>query len=135
MVRQGVSQARISLDPQELGGVRVILTQTDNGLIARVVADHPEATQALVQTADELRQRLQANGTTLLRLDIGNSGQQSAGNTGSQQQQGQAQPGATADGDPSSSQSTDLEPATGEPTNETQLTVQLGDGSLIDVMA
>ena len=77
--RNGVSQARIQLSPESLGGVQIHLTRTSEGLIARVVAEHPEAAQTLAQSGDDLRRQLQQGGTTLLRLDIGSSGTRDGG--------------------------------------------------------
>ncbi len=70
-VRQGQSQAQITLSPASLGAIRISLSQTPDGLIARVAADHPEALQLLQQNSAELRNSLQASGLHLLRLDIG----------------------------------------------------------------
>jgi len=73
----GVSSARITLTPASLGGITISLSQTPDGLVARVTADHPEAAQTLAQSADELKRSLEQSGTPLLRLDIGSSGGQS----------------------------------------------------------
>jgi flagellar hook-length control protein FliK len=73
--RQGVSQAHIQLSPESLGSIRIELQSTDEGLVARVVADHPETAQTLQQNAGELRRSLESTGQTLLRLDIEASGQ------------------------------------------------------------
>jgi type III secretion system needle length determinant len=72
--RQGESQARISLEPAELGEIRIHLTQTSSGLLARLTANTPAAAQALAAGRSELHQALSSLGTTLLRLDIGSSG-------------------------------------------------------------
>ena len=69
-----VSSARISLSPESLGGIRISLSQTPEGLIARVTADHPEAAQTLQQNAGDLKRSLEQSGMSLLRLDIGSSG-------------------------------------------------------------
>ena len=71
--RQGVSQARIALAPAELGEIRVHLTQSADGLIARVTADTAAAAQALAGARAELHHSLSTLGTSLLRLDIGSS--------------------------------------------------------------
>jgi flagellar hook-length control protein FliK len=73
--RQGISQARIALRPQELGDIRIHLTQTAEGLLARVTADTPAAAQALAAGHAELRQSLGTLGLNLTRLHIGHSGQ------------------------------------------------------------
>ncbi len=86
--RQGLTEARIQLSPPELGGIRITLRQTSDGLVARVVADHPAAAAALQQAGAELRRSLASAGVNLLHLDIEgsdertqagrNSGQESA---------------------------------------------------------
>lgn len=73
--QQGISQARISLQPAELGDIRIHLSQTGDGLLARVTAETPAAAQALAAARGELHQALSSSGATLLRLDIGSFGQ------------------------------------------------------------
>jgi flagellar hook-length control protein FliK len=73
--RQGVAQARIELQPEELGQISIRLSQTSAGLSARVTADTAAGAQALTQSGSELRQSLSSLGVSLLRLDIGSSGQ------------------------------------------------------------
>jgi hypothetical protein len=74
--RQGLTQARIALHPAELGEIRIHLTQTADGLLARVTADTPAVAQVLVGCRAELHHSL---GVSLLRLDIGSSGQPDVG--------------------------------------------------------
>ena len=76
--RQGVARARIELQPQELGHISIRLSQTAEGLRARVTADTPVGAQALAQGRSELRQSLSSLGVSLLRLDIGSFGQHQA---------------------------------------------------------
>jgi flagellar hook-length control protein FliK len=76
--RQGSSSARIQLSPASLGGLQIHLQRTADGLVARVIAEHPEAAQTLAQNGDDLRRSLQQSGITLLRLDIGSSDQRDA---------------------------------------------------------
>jgi len=76
---QGVTQARIALQPQELGEIRIHLSQTADGLLARVTADTPAGAQALVGGRAELHHSLSSLGVSLLRLDIGSSGSFEAG--------------------------------------------------------
>ena len=80
-VRSGGAQARISLSPPELGALRIRLTQTEGGLIARVSAESGAAAQALSENQGELRNTLASLGITLLHLDIsgGSAGQAQAG--------------------------------------------------------
>ena len=70
-VRQGATQARIALHPEELGQINIRLSQTSQGLLARVSAETPAAAQALAAGRAELHQSLSSLGVSLLRLDIG----------------------------------------------------------------
>jgi flagellar hook-length control protein FliK len=76
--RQGAAQAQISLEPAELGAVRIHLTQTSDGLIARVSAQTAAAAQAIAGGRNELHGTLSSLGVSLLRLDIGSFSQQQA---------------------------------------------------------
>jgi flagellar hook-length control protein FliK len=80
--RDGISVARIELSPENLGAIQIHLQHTPDGLVARVVTEHPEAAQTLSQGGDDLKRQLQQNGTALLRLDIESSGQQRSGRDG-----------------------------------------------------
>ncbi len=77
--RQGIAKARIELQPEELGHISIRLSQTGEGLRARVTADTPAGAQALSQGRSELRQSLSSLGLSLLQLDIGSSGQPQTG--------------------------------------------------------
>ena len=77
--RQGIAKARIELQPEELGHIGIRLSQTSEGLRARVTADTPAGAQALSQGRSELRQSLSSLGLSLLQLDIGSSGQPQTG--------------------------------------------------------
>src|SRR6202012_5203100 len=77
--RDGMSVARIELSPENLGAIQIHLQHTPDGIVARVVTEHPEAAQTLSQACDDLKRQLQQNGTALLRLDIESSGQQRSG--------------------------------------------------------
>ncbi len=97
--RQGLAQARIQLHPAELGEIRIHLTQTSAGLLARVSAESSAAAQALISAHDELRQSLTSLGIDLAQLHVGaheatgaDVGQQGAGD----QQQANAQQHAAA---------------------------------------
>jgi flagellar hook-length control protein FliK len=125
-VRQGVSQARISLSPESLGGLKISLSQTSEGLIARVVAEHPAALQTLQQSSSELRQSLEASGVNLLRLDIEAQGQSGA----TPDQAGQAATGG------SSARSAEADEPMGEEQTATAvLSLSPSDGSLVNVLA
>jgi flagellar hook-length control protein FliK len=77
--RQGLTQARITLQPEDLGHISVRLSQTSAGLLARVSAETPAAAQALTAGRAELHQSLSSLGVSLLRLDISSFGQSQAG--------------------------------------------------------
>ncbi len=76
--RQGLSQARIALEPEGLGEIRIHLTQTAQGLLARITAETPAAAQALAAGHSELRQSLSSLGLDLARLNIGRHGHTAA---------------------------------------------------------
>ncbi len=76
--RQGLSQARIALHPAELGEISIHLSQSSQGLVARVTADTQAAAQALAEGHGELHQSLSSLGVAVLRLDIGSSAQGNA---------------------------------------------------------
>ncbi len=134
--RQGVSQARIALQPQELGDIRIHLTQTSDGLLARLTADTPAGAQALAGGRAELHQSLSSLGVSLLRLDIG-SGQYEAGD-----RQGRfgANPNGSSDGSSASSarlssaEELDSAEAALEP-DGAPLSSALQSGGLVDVLA
>jgi flagellar hook-length control protein FliK len=128
--RQGYSQARIQLSPPELGDIRIQLHQTSEGLVARVVAEHASAAQALQHSGAELRRSLESAGVSLLRLDIESSDQQgqTARDSGTPTRAGN---GAARDGAAGDEQ---LESADDEP-GTTKLTVSLPTGAVVDVLA
>jgi hypothetical protein len=76
--RQGGAQARIALQPEGLGGIRVHLSQTADGLLARLVPETPAAAQALAEGHSELHRSLSSLGTPLLRMDVGSYAQPDA---------------------------------------------------------
>jgi flagellar hook-length control protein FliK len=124
-VRQGQTQARIALSPPSLGTIRISLSQTSSGLVARVVADHPEALRLLQQNGAELRNSLQASGLQVVRLDIGAGGQNSNRPGGSSETTAQA--GTRGDG---TEETDDDEQSAALATSPAS-----GSGALVDVMA
>jgi len=130
---RGVTHARISLTPRELGTVEVHLRQTADGLVARVVAEHAGAVQQLQQAGAELRRSLESQGLTLLRLDIGASGEETAGRRGA------AFDGAAAFGDDRRRRdgADPLAPLDGADADagSAVTTLQLPNGALVDVLA
>jgi flagellar hook-length control protein FliK len=90
--RQGAAQAQISLEPAELGAVRIHLTQTNEGLVARVSAETAAGAQAIASGQSELHNTLSSLGISLLRLDVGSFTQQQAQAGGQSPQRSQQQP-------------------------------------------
>jgi flagellar hook-length control protein FliK len=75
---QGGASATIVLHPQELGTVEIRLHYGDDGITATVHAENPQAAQTLQQAAPDLRRALQAQGMTLLQLDVRDGREQPA---------------------------------------------------------
>ncbi len=102
--RQGLSQARIALSPAELGEIRIHLSQSAQGLIARVTAGTPAAAQALAEGHAELRQSLHSLGLTALHMDTS-----AYDHAGAQQRDGRAHepPAFTSTANPRQSANTE----------------------------
>ncbi|MDA0183853.1 flagellar hook-length control protein FliK [Solirubrobacter phytolaccae] len=83
---RGITHAKLSLRPAELGGIEVRLKTTPQGVTALLVADSAEAAKLLTQTADDLRRDLADRNVNLLSLDVSTQQQYQE-----QQQAGQAQ--------------------------------------------
>jgi flagellar hook-length control protein FliK len=127
---RGVTRARITLAPAELGGVEIHLRHTAHGLEARILADTAQAAGALRQAADTLRGALEGQGVTLLSLDVGQqpAGRQAAG------------AGADAGGSPGGRRTTEIEGAAAAapdlPDDEGAIALAMpASGALVDVRA
>jgi len=129
--RQGVTQARIALRPAELGDVRIHLSQSADGLLARVTADSPAAAQALAEGRAELHQSLSSLGVSLLRLDIG-SGQSQAQDREGRFSAGPS--GSSASRATSGSEEDDAPEAVSQLAGPTSAN-GLDNGALVDVLA
>jgi|HubBroStandDraft_6_1064221.scaffolds.fasta_scaffold50377_4 hypothetical protein len=142
--RQGLAQARIALEPEGLGEIRIHLTQTAQGLLARVTAETPAAAQALAAAHAELRQSLSSLGLDLARLSVGRHGHTAT------QDGGTALGGGERDGAPGSGEASSRgarsgqtaateAPTTSVPDSEAQEGAQLAPaptrGTLVDVLA
>ncbi|HEY7951485.1 MAG TPA: flagellar hook-length control protein FliK [Solirubrobacteraceae bacterium] len=135
--RQGLSQARIALSPEELGEIRIHLSQSAQGLIARVTADTPAAAQALAEGHAELRQSLHSLGLTALHMDTS-----AFDHAGAQQRDGRAHEPFTSSSTANSRQSSEAE---GDEEQDTALTGVASasaagaplpaNGALVDVLA
>jgi type III secretion system needle length determinant len=129
---RGVTHARMSLNPAELGGVEIHLRQTAQGLSASVVASGAEAAQVLQQAAQDLRRQLEAQGIELTRLDISYTGEQREGARSAQAGQGDGDSRSPA-GDGSAA--TDGSELTPTDENTVKSTIELPNGVLVDVLA
>jgi len=130
---RGVTHARISLSPAELGGIEIHLRHTADGLVAKVIADTTGAAQLLQQSAADLRRELEQQGLTLLQLDIGASGEQ-AGEAGAQRGFGDLDGGGAAARRLADAPADELlTVATDAPAAPRSL--QLPNGALVDVLA
>ena len=132
--RDGMSVARIELSPENLGAIQIHLQHTPDGIVARVVTEHPEAAQTLSQGGDDLKRQLQQNGTALLRLDIESSGQQRSGRDG---QAGANETDPTRPNDSSSGSNTgsaDEDDAVAQAAADTPLQ-NLSGSALVNVLA
>lgn len=118
---RGVTHARIALHPQELGSIDLHIRSTNEGIVARVVAHSAESVQTLQNAANDLRKSLEEQGVNVLNLDIGHSGERSAGRSGSESG-GTSYEGPAAEG-------------SDETPTETTSTLRLPNGVLVDVLA
>ena len=105
-VDRGITHAKMTLRPAELGGIEIRLQSTAAGIAAQVVADSPEAARLLTQAGDDLRRALEARNVTLISLDV---------STTADQQARQSARGEWADGDNSGR----LQPAAARPATPT----------------
>jgi len=129
---RGVTHARLSLRPAELGGVEIHLQQTAGGLVASVVADGIEAAQALLQGGQDLRRQLEAQGIELQRLDISFSGDERSGARSAETRTGDGERRSSTGNDSHATDGGDLNP------NDDAIatsTLELPDGVLVDVLA
>lgn len=95
--RQGAASAQIQLEPAELGAVKIHLTQTSEGLLARVSTETAAGARAIASGHSELHQTLSSLGISLLRLDVGGSfARQEASAQGNAPQGSQLQAGRPA---------------------------------------
>ena len=125
---RGISHAKISLRPEDLGGIEVRLQSSPAGISAQLVADSPEAARLLAQAGDDLRRSLEARDVNLLSLEVSTSGDQRRGE----------QPGETPDPDAAGPDSPgDGEEAVTAPADAGApvSVLELPGGLLVDVLA
>ena len=69
-VREGHTDARITLRPAELGEVRITLRYGHGGVSALVTADSSKAVELLSQASSDLRRSLEQQGLSVHGLDV-----------------------------------------------------------------
>ena len=69
-VRDGHTDARITLRPHELGEVRITLRYEGGGVSALLTADSAKAVEVLAQASADLRRSLEQQGLTVHGLDV-----------------------------------------------------------------
>ena len=79
-VRAGQPVARITLQPEGLGGVQVTMRYHDSGVSATVTTDNRAAAQELLQSGADLRRSLESQGVTVHGLDVQLSGEERGSN-------------------------------------------------------
>jgi flagellar hook-length control protein FliK len=124
-VRQGFSQARIQLSPASLGGIKINLQRTSDGVVAKVVTEHQAAAQTLGQGGAELKRSLEAAGVNLVRLDIEARGDSGAASRDPNRTAPAARAASTADDDAPQA----------EDAGRTEHTLVLPGGALVNVLA
>jgi len=129
--RQGATQARISLQPEALGQISIRLSQTAQGLLARVSAQTPAAAQALADARGELHQSLSTLGVSLLRLDIGSDQPEAGYREGRNAGDPQSSSASRASSNPEEVDSPETVGAPGGPAQP----ASIAGGALVDVLA
>jgi flagellar hook-length control protein FliK len=114
---QGATTAKIELSPGSLGTITIQLQHTDDGVTAKVLADHAATADTLSQSGDDLRRALQSAGVNLLSLDIGTRGDNSAQaqNQNAGQSSGSTHTASTDTADTTNGDAAPIEPTTSLP--------------------
>ena len=73
-VREGRTTARITLTPGELGQIDIRLRQGPEGISAVLVAQTTDAARAMAEAAGDLRRSLEAQGVTVLDVQVRDGG-------------------------------------------------------------
>ncbi len=74
MAREGVQEARVRLNPPELGEVRIRLTVEGGNLDVSLASDRPATREMLMTALPDLRQALEARSLSPQRLDVDSQG-------------------------------------------------------------
>jgi flagellar hook-length control protein FliK len=134
---RGITRAKLTLKPAELGGIEIRLRASADGVRAHLVADSPQAAALLQSAGDDLRRSLAGRDVTLLALEIstaapqaGTAGDGSAAHDGNAASGGTGQPGTGSTGSGTTSTAT-----SGDPDSQLPTVIELSDGLLVDVLA
>ena len=128
-VDRGITHAKMTLRPAELGGIEIRLQATAAGIAAQVIADSPEAARLLVQAGDDLRRALEARNVTLISLDVSTTADQQRDSARGEWRDGD-EAGRFGSGGSSGDTESDTEPA---PISHS--VIELPGGLLVDVFA
>lgn len=93
--REQGGEIRLRLSPPELGALRVEVNVIEQGLIAKVEAETPEARAILLENLPALRERLAEQGVKLERFDVDLSQQRSGQDQRQQPDQADSRPSAS----------------------------------------
>jgi flagellar hook-length control protein FliK len=113
--RQGATIAKIELSPPSLGTISIQLQHTDDGVTAKVLADHAATADTLSQGGDDLRRALQSAGVNLLSLDIGTRGDSAQAQTSDPGPSSGSTYAVSGDGSDTAGDAGAIEPATSLP--------------------
>ena len=126
---RGITRARMSLKPADLGGIEIRLQSSSAGVAAQVVADSPEAARLLAQATDDLRRALEARDVNLVSLEVSTSADQRERES-ARGRDGLSDPFAPA------ARGRSAGPAADEaPTPTSSSVIELPGGLLVDVLA
>lgn len=128
--RSGAAQAKIALEPAELGAVKIHLTQTSEGIAARVTASTAAGAVAIASGEGDLRGMLSSLGVTLLSLDVGSSAA-NGGNAGN----GNGPERFRSAGRRAGSISSEADEVASTSAIGVSRTIELRTGTLVDVLA
>jgi len=120
MLKGGLQQAEIKLNPAHLGPMEIKLTMNDDQASVNFVAQHAPVREALDAAIPRLREMLEQQGLNLADVDV---------STQSQQQQAEGE--GSSQGEVAKAESDE----TGEQVNTQHITVNMTEGSGVSIFA
>lgn len=117
LLNDGTHEARIELNPKDLGSIQIHIKVGSDGADVRFAAAHPEARQALETSLPRLRELFAADGLALAQAQVGSQFQQHQG------QRSFAQSQATPGGDGGDGDEAETAPATLAPVRVARLSL------------